>query len=170
MSYQIPRAQFRVLKNAWLTFARDERRKEGETAYLPNCRNSMIACHCGKSRTSFPHWPPSTYEEAVEQLRCLIGESFPHRQYLGYCWRTYLYQKLATDREPASQQNLEKAISLVESNCEIEKYSGGDPLVRNVREVNCTAICEPILVDNSSHCLCSCRRHREECPVHRLTL
>ena len=67
-------------------FCIHERMEEGGTGYLPNARNQPTASHCGKSKTSFPHWPPSTYEEAVEQLQCLIGESFPHLISLANCW------------------------------------------------------------------------------------
>ena len=169
MSYRISRQHFQILKKSWLAFVRDEKRKEGETGYLPSGRNMLTACHCGKSKTSFPHWPPSTYEEAVEQLRCLIGESFPHRLYLANCWIISLRKKLVTVQEQPSQRNVEGTIHLVEANCELERYSGGEPLRRNACKVDCKTICEPILKANSCYCLCCCRRHREECPVHRIT-
>lgn len=168
MSYRISRQHFQILKKSWLAFVRDEKRKEGETGYLPSGRNMLTACHCGKSKTSFPHWPPSTYEEA-EQLRCLLGESFPHRLYLGHCWIISLRQKLATVREPSSQRNHEWIIHLVEENREIEKYNGGEALGSMACKVNCKTVCEPILQANNCYCLCCCARHREECPVHHLT-
>ena len=37
-----------------------------------------LPCSCGKGATSYPHWPPSCHEEAVDQLRCLL-EAQPHR-------------------------------------------------------------------------------------------
>ncbi|KAN0078763.1 hypothetical protein V8E54_005276 [Elaphomyces granulatus] len=75
MYRKLPGGHFRALKKAWLDFVHDQKEKEGGQRYLPKAKR----CHCGKSLTSYPHWPPSTYEEAVAQLRSLIGESFPHR-------------------------------------------------------------------------------------------
>jgi len=147
MSYQIPRGHFRT-----------------------NSQNAPFACYCGKSITSFPHWPPSTYEEAIEQLRCLIGESFPHRTHLVNGWVIHLSQKMATVRELSVKKDIEWTISLVERNCETEKHSGGEAPRRNVYEIDCGKTCEPALLSKSCECLCCCRRHREECPVHRLTM
>ncbi|KAN0077781.1 hypothetical protein V8E54_006085 [Elaphomyces granulatus] len=115
-----------------------------------------------KSLTSYPHWPPSTYEEAVAQLRSLIGESFPHRMYLADCWLTSLYMKLA-----AGSEGVEKMISLVQQSCG-SLHQSAERRVANV--VDCRMICEPILkaqgTANGSSCLCGCGRHREMCPIH----
>ena len=135
-----PMRTFSGLEKGMVSIVRDERKKEGGSGHLPNARNQSTTCHCGKSKVSFSHWPPSTYEEAVEQVRCLIGESSPHRLYLAHCWIVSLRQKLATVREPFSQRYHERIIELVEANCEIEKYSGGEALGRQARNVDCKTI------------------------------
>src|SRR5712664_3277422 len=118
MYRKLPGGHFRALKKAWLEFVRDQKEKGGQR-YLPKAKR----CHCGKSLTSYPHWPPSTYEEAVAQLQCLIGESFPHRLYLAHCWITSLYVQLA-----AGSKGIEKTISLVQQSCESLQQSTKDPV------------------------------------------
>ena len=70
MYRKLPGGHFRALKNLWLEFVRDQKENEGGQRYLPKAKR----CHCGKSLTSYPHWPPSTYEEAVAQLQSLIRQ------------------------------------------------------------------------------------------------
>jgi|SRR5467141_560509 len=158
MYRKLPGGHFRALKKAWLDFVHDEKEKEGGQRHLPKVKR----CHCGKSLTSYPHWPPSTYEEAVAQLRSLIGESFPHRMYLADCWLTSLHMKLA-----AGSEGVEKMISLVQQSCG-SLHQSAERRVANV--VDCRMICEPILkaqgTANGSSCLCGCGRHREVCPIH----
>jgi len=119
-------------------------------------------CSCNKSLTSYPHWPPTTYDEAMAQLNCLIGESYPHRIYLAECWVTSLYVKMATGSE-----GIEHIISLIEETCQSLNKS---PKQRGPYKVDCRKICEPALkakgTANGAFCLCDCSRHREECPVH----
>jgi hypothetical protein len=62
---------YRPLKNIWLLFVRYELEQLGMPTYLP----SSSACFCGKGWIS---WPPSTYEEAIEQLHSLLFSPRPH--------------------------------------------------------------------------------------------
>jgi len=159
MYRKLPGGNFRVLKKAWLDFVHEQKEKDGGQRYLPKAKR----CHCGKSLTSYPHWPPSTYEEAVAQLQSLIGESFPHRLYLGHCWITSLYLKLA-----AGSEGVEKIISLVEQSCEGLRQNAKNQIAN---KVDCHAICDPVLkaqgTAKGSFCLCDCGRHREVCPIHK---
>lgn len=140
---------------------REEQREKGER-YLPNVKRSIL-CHCENSVASYPHWPPSTYEEAIAQLQSLIGESFPHRLYLAHCWVSSLYIKRAAG------SNVETIISLVEKSCESLKQSA-EEAPRAVNKVDCSAICVSVLkaqgTAEGSYCLCSCGRHRDVCPIH----
>jgi hypothetical protein len=95
---------FRKLKKNWLTFVRRERRSEGLPAYLPYRQTLAISCYCGKSSISYPHWPPSSYEECTDQLLCLLGRSYLHRSYLAECWRS-------TDKKRPKQSRLILCIS-----------------------------------------------------------
>ena len=114
MSNEACREDFEVMKAAWLEFVHNEKEKEGTGTYLPNVKR----CYCGKSRTSYPHWPPTTLKEAVAQLKCLIGEFKPHRMYLAHCWMTSLCIKLAA-AEPRSKATIKQLISLVQEHCRI---------------------------------------------------
>src|SRR6267378_8720541 len=130
MYRKLPGGNFRVLKKAWLDFVHEQKEKDGGQRYLPKAKR----CHCGKSLTSYPHWPPSTYEEAVAQLQSLIGESFPHRLYLAHCWVSSLYIKRAAG------SNVETIISLVEKR-KFKTSTEDAPRAVNKVKVDCSAIC-----------------------------
>ena len=114
-------------------------------------------CNCGKSRTSYPHWPPTCKSEAVDQLRCLVGESAPHRQYLAHCWMVFLLGKTTADTEDG-----QKMISLVhQSSCSPNTNppdtGGGSWIVRGSVNRFSSPIAAIVFV------------HREECPVQGTT-
>ena len=88
--------QYRVLENSWISYVQSEREKEGMK--LIDLAHRRTKCDCGKSRTSYPHWPPSCRSEAVDQLCCLLGRSYPHREYLAKCWLTSI-SKTGTGRD-----------------------------------------------------------------------
>jgi Helitron helicase-like domain at N-terminus len=43
-------------------------------------------CDCGKSSIGYPHWPPSTVNEAFDQLNYLHNEHNTHRRHLAQRW------------------------------------------------------------------------------------
>jgi hypothetical protein len=61
-------------------------------------------CDYGKSRTSHPHWPPTCQTEALDQLNCLLGQSYPHRLYLAHCWISFLRGKIVPEMSTAQHQ------------------------------------------------------------------
>ena len=141
------------------------RRKE-ELATYPTLETNRLLAIAARVKHPFPTGRPRRTKRRSSNSE----ESSPHRLYLAHCWIVSLRQKLATVRERFSQGYHEWIIELVEANCEIEKYSGGEALGgRQARNVDCRTICEPILRANNCYCLCCCARHREECPVHRLS-
>ena len=133
----ITRENFRYLRESWLEYVEMELKKEGIAWEHRHC-------NCGKSRTSYPHWPPTCKLEAVDQLRCLVGESAPHRQYLAHCWMTFLLGKNTADSE--DDKNL---ISLVHQSCpglltpkhETHRHRRG--------KLDCERVCQPVLDINS---------------------
>ena len=157
MSYypQLPRESFQHLRESWIAYVNVERKKDGMGWDLPKGRR----CDCGKSRTSYPHWPPTSQTEAIDQLKCLLGQSYPHRQYLAHCWMVFL---LTDDTEKHK-----KTISLVHNSCPVLQLSENETPKRRRVKMDCAVICQPVLDAKSSHCLCGCWSHREECPVHR---
>ena len=133
----ITRENFRYLRESWLEYVEMELKKEGIAWEHRHC-------NCGKSRTSYPHWPPTCKLAAVDQLRCLVGESAPHRQYLAHCWMTFLLGKNTADSE--DDKNL---ISLVHQSCpglltpkhETHRHRRG--------KLDCERVCQPVLDINS---------------------
>ncbi|KAN0067277.1 hypothetical protein V8E54_014540 [Elaphomyces granulatus] len=160
---QISDGQYRAMEQSWLSYVHGEREKEGMPRYGSKC-------NCGKSRTSYPHWPPSCHSEAVDQLRCLLGRSYPHRQYLAHCWLTSLFRKLAVE----GTDEIQTMITLVQKICPALQSAGELPDMsaqrhKGSRRIDCDAICQPAIDENDPTCICECRHHREECPVHRVS-
>jgi hypothetical protein len=93
---RLPSSAWHTLKMSWLEFARCETELSGLRPFIPFFRSGRrpgtrivnYNCYCRKSAISFPHWPPSSYQEAVQQLRCVLGENINHRKYLASSWWT----------------------------------------------------------------------------------
>ena len=153
-----------TLRTSWLAYVHEEREEVGMKQSLPH----LNRCSCGKSRTSYPHWPPTTHGEAMAQLRCLTGTSYPHRMYLADCWITSIYRKRAESwADTAASDAL---VDLVGKACGKETKESQQESGEQVRrkKMDCRGICEPALQNKSCFfCLCCCPEHREECPVHR---
>jgi hypothetical protein len=172
LSNRLPHWDYEILKISWLEFVRFERVKLGLEAQLPP--NSYGLC-CGLSRTSYPHWPPSHRREALDQLRSLLGQSAPHRQYLASCWMTYLSRKHALQGWEESE--LSRTITLVRNNCPavsswdqhgLHEVSKGKK--KSWTKKDCDSVCVDALKNPAlSLCLCCCPEHREQCPIHRLS-
>jgi hypothetical protein len=158
--------QYRVLENSWISYVQREREKEGMK--LIDLAHRRTKCDCGKSRTSYPHWPPSYRSEAVDQLCCLLGRSYPHRESLAKCWLTSLFRRLALE----GTEETEAMITLVQNSCPVLRSAGEMPRAkgRRVHRIDCDTICKPAITYNDSTCICDCGLHREECPVHSLVV
>jgi hypothetical protein len=121
-------------------------------------------CQCSKSRTSYPHWPPTSYREADDQLRCLIGLSYSHRMYLADCWLSFLHRNMVS----------QELVALVDESIVRYGWSCSDNSLQNSNSLHmesvdlCEEICYPVLNAKSCFCLCCCRIHRDECPPHRI--
>jgi hypothetical protein len=153
-------AEMITLTTSWLAYVRNERAEAGMKRRLPH----LAHCSCGKSNTSYPHWPPTTHGEAVAQMRCLIGRSYPHRLYLADCW----IASISRESWPNIAMS-EDLLSLVGNACGRVMNDDEERSAKHVRKtkLDCRAICEPVLQKKSCFCLCCCSEHREECPVHR---
>jgi hypothetical protein len=159
-------SQYRILENSWLSFVQSEREKESMEPI--KLAHQQTKCNCGKSRMSYPHWPPSCHSEAVDQLCCLLGQSYPHRQYLADCWLSSLFRKLASE----GTEKIEATITLVRNSCPVLQSAGEVPTEKGRRKhrIDCDRICKPAITNNDPTCICDCGFHREECPVHSLVV
>ncbi|KAN0077548.1 hypothetical protein V8E54_005852 [Elaphomyces granulatus] len=118
---------------------------------------------------SFPHWPPTSYEEAIEQLRCVLGKDIGHRRYLASCWLSFVKQKASSD----SFYRL--LAGLIETKCptflheqrkeELEELRR-QAQIKYCKVFSCSAFCNLVLAQQRRSCLCHCRRHRDERPAH----
>jgi hypothetical protein len=127
-------------------------------------------CRCGKGRMSFPHWPPTSFEEAVAQYEMCLEKGNRHRRYLAYSWWSFI-NNFAT-MEPWTirkrQKRYQDGEKEIRQRCptvteELDKCR--EPPVRP-KGWRCYEFCEPILKERKCSCLCHCRHHRDECPVH----
>jgi hypothetical protein len=175
---RLPPHIWTLLKQSWLEFARFERRSIGLPSFIPFFKSfgqygsGVVehSCFCRKSAIGFPHWPPSSYQEAVEQLRCVLGKDIRHRKYLAFSWFSWVN---------SSTQTYGVIGELIENACpafvEERRKEGLDRMRRQAQlryrqTFSCSAFCEPALRQNSSYCLCFCPRHRDMCPSHRVSL
>jgi hypothetical protein len=160
---------FRRLRKSWLSFVRHELTKLGMSSWLPS---SPSSCFCRRSWISYPHWPPSIYQEALEQLSCILRKNNDHRKYLASCWLSFINRKAFWDPLQISVQDIS---DLIESSCPVFLEGGRNEELDGLRRqavidyrkvFSCSAFCNPVLQERRFDCLCHCGRHREECPVH----
>jgi hypothetical protein len=104
---------FRRLRKSWLSFVRHELTKLGMSSWLPS---SPLSCFCQRSWISYTHWPPSTYQEALEQLECVLRKNNDHRKYLASCWLSFVNRKAFWDPSQISVQDIS---DLIESSCPV---------------------------------------------------
>jgi hypothetical protein len=160
-----------ILKRSWLSYVREERKSLGLKAYLPS-KPKFGGCHCDRSNFSYPHWPPSCYEEALDELQSLLSESEPTRKYTARCWVAFLKGKLARP-DQWQQSDLAGTITLVQDSCPIlssdHRYSlrESNQTAKHWGRNDCDKICQPVFKEKRCWCLCCCPKHREDCPVHR---
>jgi hypothetical protein len=170
-SNRLPLQDYEILKTSWLEYVSSERLELGLEARLPP---SSYGLCCGLSRTSYPHWPPTHYREALDQLRSLLGQSAPHRKYLADLWMRYLSRKHAQEGWQPSE--LSRTITLVRDSCPALSTWDQDGLYEVSKgkknrwtQKDCDNVCVPALKNPKlSLCLCCCPEHREQCLIHRL--
>src|SRR5712664_1522791 len=127
MAVQLPSSKWTVLKRSWMEFARCERQQYGLHPFLPSFVSSSrnleshavkYACSCRKSAITFPHWPPTSYEEALEQLRCILGNNIDHRKSLASCWLSSVNQKAFDEVSVPDRRNWYRHVAhLSETSC-----------------------------------------------------
>ena len=117
---QLPPHGYHSLKKSWLSYVRLQLEDEGKPSYLPciGRSGSKRSCFCNKNSISYPHWPPSSYEESIDQLFILLLYPCPSRPTLAFCWLSFLQKDLV---KPVKDN--ESMLSLVQNSCPI--FSSG---------------------------------------------
>jgi hypothetical protein len=72
--------QNRSLFDIWMEFVYSERIQEG--MYNNLVETNKRGCECGKGRMTFPHWPPTSLDEAKALFNNCLDKENTHRKYL----------------------------------------------------------------------------------------
>ena len=173
---QPPRTEFdernsmRELLVLWMKYVYYTRTQEGLYEELPKLGKGR--CYCGKSRMSFPHWPPTSLSEAEVQLQMCFEERNTHRKYLAYCWWSFINNLANMDPWTVSepQQRYRDGREEIRRRCPAvaEELSTVTKLrvPRRPRGWRCDDYCEITLRERRCSCLCHCEQHRDQCPIH----
>lgn len=151
----------------WMEFVYSERIKNGLYDRLP--RLGKDRCECKKSQIGYPHWPPTSFEEAKAQFEYRLREKNTHKKYLTHCW--WVFCNNMAEQHPwnvgGKQQIYRKQAEEVERRCPTlqEELIQEEPY-RRPEGWRCFEYCEPTLKKGSCSCLCFCEHHMGRCPVH----
>ena len=117
LQLQLSPQVYHSLKKSWLSYVRLRLKDEGKASFLPsiNRSGSTRSCFCNKSSISYPHWPPSSYEESIDHLFILLLHPRPSQPTLAFCWLSFLQKDQVKHNE--------SIISLVQHSCPI--FSSG---------------------------------------------
>jgi hypothetical protein len=156
------------LYGLWKEFVISTRIKEGQYERLPTLGEGR--CECGRAKISYPHWPPTSTDEADAQFEYSIDEQNEHRRPLVMNWWRH-FNELAelrewTASEPQqryrdAEETIREASPVVQR--ELERTT---KIQRRPRGWTCREYCERVLTENRCECLCFCAEHRDECPTH----
>jgi hypothetical protein len=96
----------RRLVQGWEEFVYSERIRSG--IYGKMASLTGIECRCGKGRMTYPHWPPTSRNEALALLDNCLKTDNTHRRYLAYCWWVFAHSidghndELAQSEQPGA--------------------------------------------------------------------
>jgi hypothetical protein len=134
------------------------------SSWLPS---SPLSCFCQRSWISYPHWPPSTYQEVLEQLECVLRKNSDHRKYLASCWLSFVNRKAFWDPSQISVgSRYLRSHRVVMSGIPwgTEERGARRPAQTSTdrlsQSVLLFAFCDPVLQERRFDCLCHCGSYR----------
>jgi hypothetical protein len=155
------------LFEAWMEYVRSVRIQNGMYEKLPEKRRRGTCC--GRSEISYPHWPPTSVEEARVQYQYCLREHNTHRKLLVHSWWAF-FSELASWNAWKVSENLQRYQDIADeiwARCAILR---GEPSEKQPqkrpRGWRCFEYCDPVLKEGTCSCLCHCEHHRDDCPVH----
>jgi hypothetical protein len=156
------------LYGLWKEFVISSRIKEGLYSRLPTIEEGR--CQCGRARISYPHWPPTSTNEADAQFEYCIDERNEHRRHLVIDWWRH-FNDLANIREwtasePQQRYRDAEAIIREESPIVQQELERSTRIRKRPKGWSCREYCEKVLEANRCECLCFCSEHRDECPTY----
>ncbi|KAN0071475.1 hypothetical protein V8E54_010071 [Elaphomyces granulatus] len=156
------------LFETWMEFTYSERIKNGLYDRLP--RLGRERCNCGKSQIGYPHWPPTSFEEATAQFEYRLRDKNVHKKYLTHCWWAFCNNMAAQHprNETEGQLIYRKQAEEIERRCPSlrEELIQEEKPHRRPEGWRCFEYCEPTLRKRNWSCLCFCEHHMGVCPVH----
>jgi hypothetical protein len=156
------------LYRLWKEFVMSSRIKKGWYEQLTSLGEGK--CRCGRSRISYPHWPPTSIEEADAQFEYSLDENNEHRRTIVIEWWRH-FNELANMEEwsaSESQQRYKDAEETIREASPIvqRELERTTKVQKRPKGWTCREYCEKVLTENRCECLCFCAEHRDECPTH----
>ncbi|KAN0079317.1 hypothetical protein V8E54_004531 [Elaphomyces granulatus] len=149
------------LFETWMEFTYSERIKNGLYDRLP--RLGRQRCNCGKSQIGYPHWPPTSFEEATAQFEYRLRDKNVHKKYLTHCWWAFCNNMAAQHprNETEGQLIYRKQAEEIERRCPSlrEELIQEEKPHRRPKGWRCFEYCEPTLRKRNWSCLCFCEHH-----------
>jgi hypothetical protein len=140
------------LQKLWMEFVLSTRIKQGWNDELPKL--NVEGCLCGKSRIGYPHWPPTSKEEALQQFRYSMNKDNVHRRNLVMRWWEYFNDLAHMTPWTASkwQGRYMEAAELIKENSEIVQRELERSLTHRKRpkEWSCENYCDKVLKKKGS--------------------
>ena len=153
----------------WMEFTYSERHKEYWFDRMTTMEKDR--CGCRKSRIGYPHWPPTSNNEATAQFELCRDGNNMHGRNLVIRWWSFFNDiaNIKPWRMSEPQQRYIDAERLIRENSElVQKELEKSVTVRKKRAKGwkCRDYCEKVLREKGCSCLCHCEEHRDECPIH----
>src|ERR1700735_1792715 len=156
------------LYGLWMEFAITERIKNGWYDKMPSLGEGR--CQCRRGRISYPHWPPTSVEEATEQFELCQDDNNEHRRSLVIQWWNHFngFANMTEWKASEKQQRYKDAEKLIrESSIKVQQELERSTMVKKrPKGWGCREYCEPVLKEGRCSCLCHCEEHRDLCPTH----
>ena len=156
------------LYGLWKEFVISSRIKKGWYGQLTTLGEGK--CRCGRSKISYPHWPPTSIEEADAQFEYSLNENNEHRRTIVIEWWRHFNEFASMEGWTASepQQRYRDAEATIrEMSPVVQRELEQTTKVRKrPKGWSCCEYCEKVLMENRCECLCFCVEHHDECPTH----
>ena len=156
------------LYRLWKEFVISTRIKAGRYDRLPALGEGR--CRCGRARISYPHWPPTSIEEADAQFEYCIDEQNEHRRPLVINWWRHFNEFASMEEWTASepQQRYRDAEAAIREMSPVvqRELERTTKVQKRPKGWSCREYCEKVLMENRCECLCFCVEHHDECPTH----
>jgi len=156
------------LKKLWMEFVLTERIKHEWNERMPN--GIKEKCACGKAAISYPHWPPTNKEEAWRQFEYCMREDNTHRKNLVIRWWEHFngLAHMTPWTVSERQGRYREAAELIKEHSTMVQKETEKSYTHRKRPKGwrCYEYCDKVIENKEVSCLCHCRQHQDQCPIH----